>query len=516
MGLLPHRGAVSWPARPAERVRWALVVVALLEVGLFALQSWEEWSHGLRRVGTPQTLAGEGLVIRGDGLGYYAWLRSLLIDGDWSFDNEFDEHNPLHEGAPRAGAVTPIGRRANRWSVGPACVWAVTVVPGHLVVKGLQRFGFPWAADGYTLPYQLLVGWTSLLVSLGGLVLVYRICRHWARPVPAALAAALLTLGSTIVYYNSVEVSMAHGLGTAALAALVWYWLESYGSERAVRWLLVGALVGAVVLIRWQLATFALLPAGEALLACWAACRARAPRALWRPLLLLTLAGLAAAAAFTPQLVAWHCVYGHWLQPPLRLAHHWLYPRLWEVLGSENRSLFYWTPITLLACVGYFWALRPGRGPAGAAGAPLALLAVSFVVQVYALASIRGVGVFLGSAYGFRQLTEALVVLAPGLALLLDRAGPRLYAWLCVVGCVLVVWNLLLICEYRYLLIPVNTGAPLGRLLGSLPHLVHGKPFILVAQLAVPLLLWALLRRRDGFAAVRRTARIFEAPLNGN
>jgi len=511
MGLLPHGGTGSWQTGPAARARWALVVVALLEVGLFAVQGWEEWRHGLLRVGTPQTLAGEGLIIRGDGLGYYAWLRSLLIDGDWSFDNDFEHHNPLHPDAPLPRRRTELGCRGNPWSVGPACVWAVTVVPGHLVVEGLQGLGLPWAADGYSLPYQLLVGVTSLLASLGGLVLVYGVCRHYAAPVPAALAASLLTLGSTIVYYSAVEVSMAHGIGTAALAALVWYWLRTYGSDRTGRWLLVGGLVGAVALVRWQLAAFALLPAGEALLACRQACRSRPGRS-GRPLLLLGLAGCAAALAFLPQMVAWRCVYGHWLVSPVRLSHNWLSPHLWEVLGSENRSLFYWTPVTLLACVGYLWYFRRRPGPVTpaegtAAGAPLALLAAAFAVQVYILASIRGTGVYLGSAYGFRQLTESLVALAPGLALLLDRAGPRLYRWLCLVGCVLVLWNLLLICEYRYLLIPAADGAPLARLLGNLPRLAHGKPLILAAQLAATVALGLLLRRREADDPARPSCR---------
>ena len=68
------------------------------------------------------------------------------------------------------------------------------------------------------------------------------------------------TLGSTIVYYSAVEVSMAHGLGTASLAVLVWSWHKTYGSLRPGRWLMVGILVGVTVLMRWQLATFALLP----------------------------------------------------------------------------------------------------------------------------------------------------------------------------------------------------------------------------------------------------------------
>ncbi len=93
------------------RIRAAVLVVVLVEVGLFAVQHWDQWRNGLVRVGTQQTLAGEGLVVRGDGLGYYAWLRSALIDHDWSFDNEFDDHNPMRQAVPAPGVRTDLGRR---------------------------------------------------------------------------------------------------------------------------------------------------------------------------------------------------------------------------------------------------------------------------------------------------------------------------------------------------------------------------------------------------------------------
>jgi hypothetical protein len=476
-----------------HRVRWALAVVALIEVALFAWHLQGQWRL-LTRVGTPQTLAGDGLVVLGDGLGYYAWLRSLLIDGDWSFENEFDEHNTLGSAVPTPVNRTAPGRRANHWSVGPACVWALAVVPGHLAVLALQGYGLPWPADGYSVPYQLLVGGTTLLVSLVGLVLVYGICRHYARPVRAAAAATLLTLGTTIVFYSTVEVSMAHGIGTAVLAALVWYWLRSFGSARAGRWLLVGALLGAAALMRWQLATFAILPTGEALLACWQLRRAR-------PLFHLGLAGLAAVFAFVPQMIAWRCVYGEWLLTPLPLGRNWSHPALWLVLWSQDRSLFYWTPICLLACVGYLGLLRPGLRPwehtlsrgGPAARAPLALLAAAFVLQVYLLASIRGFAIHLGAAYGHRLLTEALVALAPGLALLLEAAGPRTYRWLCGLGCALVLWNLLLITQYRYFLIN-HAGATTPALaLDNLRWLAHYKLHTVAWQMAGVLALGMLL-----------------------
>ena len=227
---------------------------------------------------------------------------------------------------------------------------------------------------------------------------------------------------------------MGHGVAAAALAALVWYWLRSYGSERPGRWLLVGFLVGAAALMRWQLAAFAILPAGEALLKCGRAWCARPRRLDWKPLLGLGLAAPASAAAFFPQMVAWRCVYGHWLVAPLSLASNWLRPSLWHVLASQDRSLFYWTPLTLIACLGYFTLLRRVRRPdeppapgTTATRGPLLLLASAVALQVYALASIQGPGVFLGSSYGFRPLTEAVVALAPGLAFLLEGTSPRGY-----------------------------------------------------------------------------------------
>lgn len=495
MELRPPDAGEDPRNRGARTARRMLLLVALFEVGLFALHHGEHWARVLLPKGLPQTIAGEGLVIGGDGFGYYAWLRSPLIDGDLSFDNEFAEHTPLVDPASRQISRTAIGRCANQWSVGPACVWATTVVPGHLLCRALDGHGLPWPADGYSLPYQLLVGATTVAVALLGLALLYGLCRSFARPLPAALTATVMTLGTTVVYYNAVEVSMAHAFGTTALAALAWYWVRTYGSDAPARWFLLGALVGAAALMRYQLAAFALLPAGEAVL------RLRAPHR-GRRLLGLALAGIGCVVVFSPQMVAWRCVYGFWLGSPLRPAHNWLSPALWDVLGSHDRSLFYWTPVTLVACAGfvYAWTRRPAvsNRPTGPQrGAVLVMLAASFAVQVYALASIRGTEIYLGSSFGFRLLTESVVVLAPGLAVLLDQTSAVSFRRLALLGCGLTIWNLLLLCEYRYNLVPVDAGAGPGALLANLVPLACRKPHVVLGALIVPVWIgWRI--RRDG------------------
>jgi hypothetical protein len=432
----------------------------------------------------------------------------LLLDGDWSFDNEFDDHNVIGDFVPPPEPRTDRGRRPNQWSVGPACLWAVTVVPGHYCVTALQGVGFPWAADGYSLPYQLLVGGTTLLIAVLGLGFLYAACRFYAGPTPAALATAFLTLGTTIVFYSAIEVSMAHSVGPGVVAALVWYWLKTYGSPRPGRWLLVGALVGLAALVRWQLATFAFLPAGEGALTLCRGWSRGGVRSLVRPAGGVGLAALGAFLAFLPQVIAWHQVYGHWLVTPIPVAHNWLSPSWGRVLLSGDRALFTWTPMALLACGG-FLCVRPQGGE------PLTLLFGAFALQVYVLASLWGEAVQLGVSYGLRHLTETVVVLGPGLALLLERAHGGWFRWLCGLGCLLVLWNLLLVCQYRYGWIPAAAEVDLGTLLRNIPRLLLRKRLLLVGQvLAGPLLLWGLSRPRlvSTGNSLRSSGQLFRRP----
>ncbi len=456
------------------RPGWPIVIVALLEIAIFAgsCQSW--WNH-CRSADRPTTLQGEGMIIGGDGLGYYAWLRSLLIDGDWSFANEFDEHNVFGHAVVGPERTTRLGLRGNHYPIGLPCVWTPAVVVTH---GGMSVCPGVWPADGYTLPYQLAVGITTLAVSLIGLGFIYAICRRYADPGSAALAAGFLTLGTTIVFYSSIETSMAHGIGAAAIAGFVWYWLQSYGSLSPKRWLIVGALLGLATLIRSQLGTFAVLPAFEALMICWRSLRKGSGENVRPALCGLCLAGIAAFIAFSPQFVSWRFVYGRWLEMPHHLAHHWSRPSFWQVFGTMDRSLFYWTPITLIACIGTaIYCLKRPQGFVHDASVtlpadprePIVMLAIAFVLQAYFVASAWGTGVYLGTSYGFRLLTEALVVLAPGLALLIGQA-PAWRARSTVVVCsLLVIWNLLLIRQYVTSLIPQQEGAPLQTLVENLP-----------------------------------------------
>jgi hypothetical protein len=488
-------------ARSSFRPWWMLGIVGLLQIGLLCEFHYDRWVKALKPSGKPAAMTGEGLVIRSDGLGYYAWLRSLLIDGDWLFDNEFDQFNVTGSYVPHPKNLSPIGRRRNQWSVGPACVWAVTVVPGHFALRWFEPAGIKWRADGYSMPYQFLVGFTTLFCSLAGLVCLYAICRHWAKPVVAALVAGALTLGTTIIYYSALEGSMSHAIGAAAATVTIWYWLRDFGSLRPGRWILLGILVGVTALMRWQMATLAILLVGEAV---WRVAVRRhlgAPVTISRILGLLSLSGTAAVLAFFPQLIAWKVVYGSWLASPIPTSHNWLRPSFWQVLFCQDRSFFYWTPVTLVALLGYLAVfLRPTNSQPrfhsaqGSHDIRIWLILAAFALQVYVMASLWGNCVSIGSGYGFRHLTECIVLLAPGLALLIERTPGRLSGWLVLGVCTLAMWNLMLICLYRHGGVPIDGGADPKTMLAKTLWLVRQKhlPSLIFQVILAPLLLWLL------------------------
>lgn len=483
---------LSAPARSPDRARRVLLAAAVVHVVLFGLESRATFADLLDPQPVTRADRTGPFVTGADCMGYYAWLRSPLIDGDFQFDDEF-ARTVARVPSAEAFPLTATGHRGNHWPVGPAIVWAPAVVAVHLTLTGLGRHA-PWPADGYSPPYQLAVGGTTLALALLALALTYRIGRRFAGPNAAAVAAALVTLGTPVVAYGAVQVSMAHGPATAALTVFAFVWLRTFGSTRPARWAGLGGLLGLTCLMRWQLATFAALPALEAL---WLAARAKGWPARLGVAARLAAAGLAAAVAFAPHFAAKQVVYGHPLGGLHHAARNWFDPSLWSVLGSTDRSLFYWTPVTLPAVAGLLYGAVRTRRPA------LAILAAAVAVQVYAVAALVGDFVYLGWSFGFRFLTETCALLAVGAAVLLDRAGPRAARGLALGGGLLVGWNLLLLGAYRYC-IGGEHGADPAALLALAERYVVRRPADAIPVLAAAV--WLTCNVVAAFGTVRGPA----------
>jgi hypothetical protein len=489
--LLPSRASVlfrSWI--PKGGLGWLalLTLVALVLVGVFRPQLPEflrdHWATivitlgvaaaffrllRLRLVATkdpfPQVLAAifslalvvlylQPQRVASDGIYYYSTLRSVVVDRDLDFENEYRVL-----GAPEGYFHrTETGRLPNNFSVGPALLWA----PAYLLVHGLALAGL-LRPTGFGYPYFTMVSTVTAFGGFLGVLWLYRLARYYFEAPIAFASSLLMWLGTFHLWYMIFEPSMSHAFGMATVTGFL---LLCHREPSGLRgFALAGVAAGIVILVRWQNVFF--LPVGLAV--CWL----RGPRPQWKGLAVFTVAVL---ATFLPQMIFWNLVYGHFLLVPQGGNYlRWGEAQIEAVLFSSRHGLLSWSPLLWIGIVGLTGLV--GRAPVFA-GAMLVALAAA--VYTNALAADW----WAGASFGARRFDGALPAFGLGLAMAMEWLVPwfRRHA-LVVVTLVLapfLLWNMSLMGIYALGVVPFD-GAVSFRQAGAdaleLVYRVTGYPF---------------------------------------
>jgi hypothetical protein len=386
-------------------------------------------------------------TVRSDGIEYYAYLRSATIDGDLNFENDY--HQTPFPSISDKFRLLPTGYYENLASVGPAIVWAPLYGVGHIIVNVGRALGMPWQADGYAAPYVVLAVFTSALAGLAVMLAGYRIARRWAGPPEAALAVIATLLGSNLLYYTMREGSFAHALSGLAATLYVLAWLRLEERPTVGRWAVLGAAAGATALMYWIGALVLVLPVFTCARLAFVALRAPAPERATQPRQLVLGGAVAAAlliAAFSPQMIAWKIIYGHFIAIPH--GNDYIQPRGfqgWKLLFSHLYGLLPWTPAFFLGLVGLPLLWRRNRWL-------LLCLAAGFALYFGYNASLARW--FGGGSFGLRRFTVLTPWFVIGLALLFGA----LKRWRAIApaapAALAAVWATMLLVRYDLFLIP--------------------------------------------------------------
>lgn len=291
---------------------------------------------------------------------YYAYVRSLVIDGDLDFSNEMAIRTPS---IPSAVRYSDNGTPLNKYPIGMPLLALPFFGLAHVLVLSAASLGLTHLpADGYSAPYAMAFALAQLFWVLLGMILLYRTVAKYYNPKTAALAVITCWFGTNALYYTAADLMMSHA---AALFSIAWC---SYQSVRLrdscthwAAWLLVGISSAFVVLVRFQNAVYLLVPGVAAL---WALGRALqtlpTARALLRPL--VSLIGF--LLAYAPQLCVWKIVYGSWLAYTYENeSFDWLHPHLVEALFDPNHGLAIWLPALVIGIAGCFLVAVRRRDP---------------------------------------------------------------------------------------------------------------------------------------------------------
>ena len=325
--------------------------------------------------------------IRPDSVATYAYARSMVFDGDLSFFDEWAAFGMIKNGVTFFSEVTSVGALSNHWWIG------TSMLAAPFYVMGLRL-----ADDGS------LFAWASVLFVAVALAIA---CRFIQSHKSLAIIAA--SLGTPLFWYTFRFPLTTHAAGALSVA-LIFAALFLSDSGTAA-----GLSAGLAIVTRLQ--HFVLLPAIVIV-----GIAQRRPKSWW-----LSAIG-AGTLPIAAQAIAWYAVYGTPFGPVTRGANlqgvTWMpfqHIALIDVLFSSYHGLFAWSPVALIAVIGWFLAPRRDR--------VIALACIAMFAGEWIANGTLDRYFWGGMSFGGRRFVDLAVPFALGIAWFAER----IRTWLAVV-----------------------------------------------------------------------------------
>jgi hypothetical protein len=375
-----------------------------------------------------------------DATGYYAWIRSAVIDGDLDTRNDFLERVKGQICGRHPKHPDRCDYRDNPYGIGTALFLSPFFLLAHFLAP---LFGA--GRDGFSLPYLILCGVGSSLYGLFGLLLTWRIAKAFYEERLATLATVTVWLASPLLFYMFPNNLYSHTIDVFVNALFLYVYVRTRGTSAGRIWLLYGLLIGLAMLVRLPNVYLGVVPLVDSGVKLW-----RREGNIDKELARYLLLAVGVVLALLPQMVVWKITRGAWLLTnPYTGATYdrvrILRPTALRILFSSDRGLLVWSPTFLLALAALpFFAKRDGR-----LAAALGLL---FLLHFHLVASWSGV-----FGFGPRLLLQTVPIAILGLTALLSEAQRRVrLTTLCVIASGCMVWNFLLMGQYVLQLVPRN------------------------------------------------------------
>jgi hypothetical protein len=402
--------------------------------------------------------------VRGDGVGYYAYLRSTLIDHDLRFENDYLAANESfvisrvdEQGRLLPRLYTKTGYVENHFSVGPAILWAPVMLAVHGSVVLANHVGAHVAADGYSRPYLLAMALTTACYGFLSLVLSFQVARKYFDGRWSFFATVAIWMASSLPVYMYFNPSWSHAFSAFTVALFLWYWDRTKLKRTTRQWTILGLMAGLMGNVYYPNVILLIFPALE-VLHLWQANR-RVPGHLAIPIQKLALSCGVFAVVFLvsllPTLITRQIIYGKPFETgyPSISTWNWTSPVLLKVLFSSDHGLFSWTPVLILSAVGLPFLFR--RDALLGAGSLMTFLAFYYFIASYP--DWDGI-----SSFGNRFFVSLTPIFVLGLAALLSSFSSLLgksthaLAVASPVLALLIIWNAGFIFQWGTHMIPAR------------------------------------------------------------
>ena len=379
-----------------------------------------------------------------DAFQYYAYLTSIVVDGDLDLFNQLYVHNTYR-------SYNPFPWNSARY-MGTAIMEAPFFLIAHGLALGLRFLGLNFPTDGYGTFYQVIVSLASTGFGMCGILACFFLTREFFSKKISLISTIAIWLCSPLFFFMFFWNGWSHPFAFFLVSVFILIWQRTRTERTMAQWIMIGLILGLAGLTQPSSVLVVIFPLIELLSKLIDSKKKR----IGPYFVGLTLCAFISFLVFSPQLSLWRITSGAWFSRPYTSVgdvRNWLDPQLYGLLFDTARhGLFSWSPLLLPACVGLMFLFR--RDKIVAVSASL-LMALS--IYTYACWSIWWSGVGFSNRF-FIHLIPLFIL---GLAGLIEILKRRMnLAVITAILSIFVLWNFLLMADYRSLLVPHGIPEP--------------------------------------------------------
>lgn len=346
-----------------------------------------------------------GSAIGGDAVYYYSNLRSIIIDQDLNFKNEYYYfHNQTSDftGNRKIPIIPQKNQLTDKFPAKYPIGSAIFLSPPFLLTHGisitLEKFGVGITTDGYNLLYQSSAALGSLFYAFAGLLLIYKLGTKIFNPQIAFLGTLIIWLATPLIYYMTMEPLSSQPISVFCISLFIYLWYTTRKKSTIFHWVILGIVGGLMSIVRYQDSLFLLIPIIDNFKKLYP------PFFSFKLFLFLLLAGL----IISPQLFINNYLYSSPFQTGYGDAGfpYITSPEILYTLFSPERGLLVWSPILIFAFIGLYWFTKKAKLVGF-------LLLFSFLIQVYIISSWADPS--QGDSFGNRILLNSSIIFAIGI-----------------------------------------------------------------------------------------------------
>jgi hypothetical protein len=340
--------------------------------------------------------------IRSDGFSYYVYLPSWFLFHDSTLR---DVARDCCGGEFPAFTAIIRWPETRRWVNAHPIGVALLQTPFFVAAHGLTRWS-NLTPDGFSFYYQHAIGLSGVFWTIAGLIVLRDLLRRHVSDAIAAATLLAVLFGTNLYHYATYDSSYSH-VYSFFLFAFFLNLTERWHAQPSRRLsVLLGVAGGLIVLTRHTNVLFLII------FPLYGVIDRATLRARWqqlmthrREVLVMALVGLLTIA---PQLAIYYQATNQVLVSSYgTLGFNFASPRLFGVLFSVQKGVFFWSPLLLIALAGLLF----GRGMSRDVRLPGLLF---LGANTYLIASWWDWQ--FGGSYGHRGFVDSLPLFAVGLA----------------------------------------------------------------------------------------------------